>query len=179
MKALLASTLLALSLPAFAQPVANPPVPHAPGHRHRASFSGKRLALEILAGGAAQTLVAYGTYKSTCGDEPCLGGALGGWFAGFAVTPLVVWGVGSLTGGEGKLAHAYYGALPALAPFSATEAPIGLQFALSSVFLPITSAIMYEVSSHVASQRWASEHRPQVGVRPIAGGYAGSVSLRF
>lgn len=144
-----------------------------------ARFSGKRLVVEILVGGAVQTLVAYGTYKSTCGDEPCLGGALGGWFAGFAVTPLAVWGTGKLMGGEGKLSHAYYGAVPALAPFSATEAPIGLQFALSSVFLPITSAIMYELSSHIASERWTREHAPQLTVRPVGDGYAGAVSVRF
>ena len=144
-----------------------------------ARFSGKRLVLEILVGGTVGTLVAYGTYKSTCGDDPCLGGALGGWFAGFAVTPLAVWGTGTLTGGEGKLAHAYYGAVPALAPFSATSAPIGLQFALSSVFLPITSAIMYEASSHIASERWTREHAPQLTLRATGDGYAGAVSVRF
>lgn len=144
-----------------------------------ARFSGKRLVLEILAGGAVGTLVAYGTYRSACGDEPCLGGALGGWLAGFAVTPLAVWGTGSLTGGEGKLAHAYYGAVPALAPFSVTSAPIGLQFALSSVFLPITSSIMYELSSHIASERWTREHAPQLAVQATGEGYAGTLSLRF
>jgi hypothetical protein len=181
MKLLLASTILAIATPALAQP-APPPLPEDTGsavRMQKARFSGKRLVLEILVGGGVQALVAYGTYKSACGDDPCLGGALGGWFAGFAVTPLAVWGTGTMMGGEGKLAHAYYGAVPALAPFSATEAPIGLQFALSAVFLPITSSVMYEVSSHVASEKWTREHAPQLTVRATDDGYAGTFAVRF
>jgi hypothetical protein len=136
----------------------------------RASFSGGRFVVELLVGGAIGSLAAYGTYVGICGDEPCLGGALTGWVANFAVTPAAVWGVGTVMGGRGRLAHAYYGAVPALAPFSAPNAPIGLQFALSVVFLPITSSLMYELSSHIASQQWVREHAPAVAVRPLAGG---------
>lgn len=176
MKLLLASTILAIATPALAQPA--PPEQNTE-RIQRAKFSGKRLVLEILVGGGVQALAAYGTYSSVCGDDPCLGGALGGWFAGFAVTPLAVWGTGTLTGGEGKLSHAYYGAVPALAPFSATTAPVGLQFGLSAILLPITSSFMYELSSHVASQRWTAEHAPQLTVRASQGGYAGAFAVRF
>lgn len=158
---------------------AEPAVEVKAAEMKRASFSGGRFVVELLAGGLVGSLAAYGTYVGICGDDPCLGGALTGWLANFAVTPAAVWGVGTAMGGRGRLAHAYYGAVPALAPFSAPNAPIGLQFGLSAVFLPITSALMYEISSHIASQQWAREHAPAVTMRPLDGGGIASLGLQF
>jgi hypothetical protein len=151
---------------------------------HRARFSGGRLLVEILAGELVGAAAAYGTYTSVCGDEPCLGGALGGWVVDFAVTPAAIWGAGTLMGGRGRIGHAYYGALPALAPFSVTSAPVGLQFSLSAFFLPITSALMYELSSNITSTKWTQEHAPNLTLRPLykdehVAGALGTLSLQF
>ncbi|HSN25365.1 MAG TPA: hypothetical protein VLT45_03745 [Kofleriaceae bacterium] len=150
----------------------------------RARLSGRRLALEIIASGAIGGLAAYGTMVGVCGNEPCLGGALGGWLVDFAVTPAAVWGVGAAMGGRGSIGAAYYGALPALAPFSATTAPVGLQFSLAAFFLPFTSAIVYEISSTVAANNWAREHNAALALQPVyesghVDGAVGTLGVQF
>lgn len=171
-----ATTVVLAAAPARADSTPEAKAPEAKvAEMKRGRFSGGRFVVEIIVGGAAGSLAAYATFRGICGDEPCLGGALTGWLADFAVTPAAVWGIGNAMGGQGRLAHAYYGAIPALAPFSATDAPIGLQFGLSAFFLPITSAVMYELSSHLISDQWTREHEPRLVVRPSGA----TVSLRF
>lgn len=150
----------------------------------RARLSGRRLALEIIASGAIGGVAAYETMVGTCGNEPCLGGALGGWLVDFAVTPAAVWGIGTAMGGRGTIGAAYYGALPALAPFSATGAPVGLQFSLAAFFLPFTSSIIYEISSTVAANNWTREHNAAVTLQPVykgehVDGAVGTFALQF
>lgn len=193
--ALLALTL-ATAAPAHAQEVA-PPEPAQHQRMQRAKFSSKRLVVEILVGEAVGMLVAQGTFSALCDSdagESCMGAGLLAWLADFAVTPAAVYGTGQLMGGQGRLLYAYLGASPALAAFSVPGAPdetpgealsrIKLQMTLSALFLPICSALLYEVSSHVASVQWTREHAPQLAFQPLRGrdgidGGIGTLSLRF
>jgi len=124
----------------------------------RARFSGKRLALEIIGGGLVGGVASALVFGASCDGHDCLGASLLSFGADFAVTPLAVYGIGTLMGGRGSLLYSYLGAGPALTPFSMTgpadETPdqtlsrLKLEVTLSTIFLPICSAVLYEATSH-------------------------------
>ncbi len=198
MRLILGLALVCLATTAHAQTAPDPagqPLPPAPAPApppeeiSRAHFSGKRLAIEILAGEA----VTIGTSLALCsGPNSCPGD---GWLAfgvDFAVTPLAVWGVGSMMGGQGTLLASYLGASPAVTPLGmpgpANEAPgdtlsrIQLEATISMIILPATSALLYEVSSQIVSAKWQREHAPALTLRPLVGrssGAVASVGVRF
>jgi hypothetical protein len=148
-------------------PVAPVVIPDPAEHERmtRARFSGTRLAVEILAGALIGSLAAYGTYESLCDGEDCLGASLAGYGVNFAITPLAVWGVGRAMGGDGGLGWTYLGGSVAAAPFSAPGSPdetpaetiqrVDLEFAISTVLLPVTSALMFELSSQLHYAQWS------------------------
>ncbi|HTJ40512.1 MAG TPA: hypothetical protein VL463_00390 [Kofleriaceae bacterium] len=156
------ATITAFALAAHASTAAAQPRDASDDH---ARFSGGRLVAEILAGAVVGSAVAYGTYESLCDGHDCLGAGLAGFGANFAVTPLAVWGVGRWMGGDGTLGMTYLGASTALAPFSAPGSPdespsdtidrINVEFAISTLLLPVTSSLFFELSSHV---RWKEAH---------------------
>jgi hypothetical protein len=191
----------------YPPPAPYPPAPYAPtpppgpspdeqSRMEKATFSGKRLVLEVLAGALAGSVVGYATFGALCspGDD-CVGAAVAGWLANFAVTPLVVWQTGTWLDGKGTVGMTYLGASTALAPFSAScpadASPaetldcIKLQFAVSTLLLPVTSAIFYELSSHLAVARWRQENALRLGLTPVMGragevdGVYAAMSLRF
>ena len=160
------ATLSALALAARAATAAAQPAPTpAPDAHDRAQFSGGRLVAEILAGAVVGSVAGYGTYESLCDGHDCLGAGLAGAGVNFAVTPLAVWGVGRWMGGDGTLGMTYLGASTALAPFSAPGSPdespadtlqrIDIEFAISTLLLPVTSSLFFELSSHM---RWKEAH---------------------
>jgi hypothetical protein len=179
----------------YAAPLPPPPPNTDAAHMDGARFSGKRFVVEILAGGALGSLVAYGTYSSLCGRGDCTGAALAGFGMNFAVTPLAVWGVGRAMGGEGTLGWTYLGASTALAPFSVSGpadestsdmiARIDLEFAMSALFLPITSSLFYELSSHLHYKQWRASQPAGFAIAPVYGehhhvtGALGQVSLSW
>lgn len=159
-----------------------------------ARFSGKRFVLEILAGGAVSSLVGYATYSSLCGRGDCMGAALAGFGLNFAVTPLAVWGVGRAMGGEGTIGWTYLGASTALSPFSVTgpagESPadtmarIDVEFAVSTLLLPVTSALFCELSSHLRYKQWRATQPAGFAIAPVydhrhVAGAIGQLSLTF
>jgi hypothetical protein len=88
----------------------------------------------------------------------------------------------------------YLGASPALTPLTMPAQPnetpadtlsrIQTEAVVSSVLLPVCSALLYEVSSQVVSAKWRMEHEPKVTVQPVAAGTrvsggVGTVSFRF
>lgn len=176
-KTLLASLLL-VSTAAHAQP----------RDTERARFSGKRFTLEILGGEVVGSLVTGLTFNALCSGNDCLGSAFAAFGANVAITPLAVWGIGAAMGGEGSLGYSYLGASIALAPFgvtgSADESPsdalsrVEVETVVSSILLAPCSALMYEMSSHVA---WSREHALNVAVRPVHGfdGAAAMISGRW
>jgi hypothetical protein len=148
----------------------------------RARFSVGRFFLESLVGGLAGSLAAYGTYSSICDKNPCLGGALAGLGADFVVTPIAVWGLGELTGGDGSLSYTFLGAAVAFSGASAgTQDPL-LPLTIGIILMPFTSALMYELSSHIKA---SAQLGPVASIRPqiaplftprggaLAGGTAG------
>jgi hypothetical protein len=178
------------------------PLPPAPPPRddtmEAARFSGKRFVVEILAGAVVGSAVAYGTYESLCdGRGDCLGAGLAGFGMNFAVTPLAVYGVGRWMGGQGSLGWTYVGGLTALSAFSAPGSPdetpdqtisrINIEFAISTLLLPVTSAAFYELSSHVRYTRWHQQARlgtMSAGIAPLyaphgVDGAMGQMSLTF
>jgi hypothetical protein len=156
---------------ASAQPQAEAPPPN-----DRAHFSGGRMVVEILAGALVGSLAGYGTYESLCDGDGCFGASLAGAGVNFAITPLAVWGVGRAMGGEGTLGMSYLGASIALTPLSMPGSPdetpsdtlnrVGVEFAISTLLLPVTSALMFEVSSHV---HWkaAQEGNAALAITPV------------
>jgi hypothetical protein len=156
----------------------------------RARFSGKRLALEILGGGLIGGVTSALVFGASCDGHDCLGASLLSFGADFAVTPLAVYGIGNLMGGRGSLLYSYLGAGPALTPFSMTgpadETPdqtlsrLKLEVTLSTIFLPICSAVLYEATSHFSYVRWQREHGASIALTPVHGsGAMGVVSLSF
>ena len=161
---------------------------------HRARFSGKRLLVEIVAGALVGSVVSYLTFEATCSDgDDCFGAAFLAFGANVAITPIAVWGVGNLMDGQGSLGWTYLGASVALAPFSATgpvdETPaealqrIKIELVVATIALPITSALLYELSSGLKFMRWR-QREAAIGVTPIAGsggidGIYGAFSTRF
>jgi hypothetical protein len=86
----------------------------------------------------------------TCrGDEGiCVGGVLSALGADIALTPLVVYGLGELMGGDGRLSRAYMGAMSGMAIGGiacAARPESGL--AVGVLLMPFTSAAGYEISS--------------------------------
>jgi hypothetical protein len=174
----------------LAAPAATPTDPAEAARMERAHFSGKRLALEIITGEATGLLTTY----LLCNGSSCAGDGWGAFAADFAVTPLAVWGVGTAMGGRGTLLSSYLGASPALTPFTMPGQPnetpadtlsrIQTEAVVSSLLLPVCSALLYEVSSQVVSTRWRTEHAPAMTVQPVYSsghvtGGAGTLSLSF
>jgi hypothetical protein len=100
-----------------------------------------------------------------------------------AVTPLVVWGTGKAMGGRGTLGSAYLGATAAFAGPSATPEQAVVSLAVGMVLMPLTSALVYEVSSHVRSKRFEAIAN-SVAIAPIVDSYGVSgvragLSFRF
>jgi hypothetical protein len=147
--------VFALSSLAFSQelPPEEPPaaVAHAPAGRGKAS--GVRFVVNMLGSGLVGGAAAYGTMAAACGGgELCLGGSVGGALVNIGVTPLAAWGLGRAMGGRGDLGMTYVGGL---LPFTAT-APIavespGAALGVSLVLMPVTSALTFELSSHMKS----------------------------
>lgn len=120
-----------------------------PAANEKARFSGGRFVLELFGSAAAGSLSGYLTYSGICGDNVCLGGALAGMGVNMVVTPLTVYGIGSLMGGEGSLGTTFLGSL---LPFSVTaaissQAP-GLALGIGFALMPVTGSLFYELSSN-------------------------------
>jgi hypothetical protein len=176
-----------LPIPPSAEVAPVGPSPSEEAAIERARWSGKRLAVEILVGELAGGLLTYGAYEAT--DS-----VAAAWASGFALTPIVVWGTGRIMGGRGSLLHTYLGAGPALAPLAAPAPPdetpgesierLELQMTIASIALPICNAIMFEVSSQIASTRWRQKYQPVVSVQPVGNGgelagAVGSFAIQF
>jgi hypothetical protein len=205
-----AASALPAALPAVVPPAyesgpvtpepALPPVSHPDRDERmeRARFSGRRMVVELLAGAAVGSLVAYATFDSLCdGTNDCFGASLASAGANFAVTPLVTWGVGRWMGGQGTLGFTYLGGSAALGAFAATgsadESPsealarIKLELAISTVLLPVTSALIFELSSHAGYTRWRTAVQAghlSIGITPTLArrgvdGAMARVSFRF
>jgi hypothetical protein len=130
----------------------------APRKKSRARFSGKRLAVEMVSGAVLGSLVAVGTYRGLGGEG--IGPALAAVGANFLVTPLIEWGIGNAMGGHGSLGWTYMGGLIG---FSATGVPPEAAIAVAVICLPITSGLMYELSSN----KWASQHELGLALQPV------------
>jgi len=172
--------------------------PPEPSEVARCKFSGKRLFVEILAGSVASSLAAYGTYSLLCSEgEDCFLPAMAGLMVGFAVTPPVEWATGNAMGGRGSLGYSYAGGAVAFAAFSGTgpvdETPdetlqrIRIELAVATIALPITTGILYELTSHVrsvaleralATGEVALRIAPSIHDRRVDGATA-TVGLRF
>ncbi|MEJ7601257.1 MAG: hypothetical protein WKG01_25355 [Kofleriaceae bacterium] len=157
-------------------PAPAPPVPSS-----RGSFSGGRLVVEMLASAVVGSLVGYGVYSAVGGDG--IGPVLAGLGAEIVVAPLVVYGAGRAMGGQGTLGMAYLGGLIAFSGPSATPQEASISFAVGMALMPVTSAVIYEVSSHVRSKRAAAVARAvslaPVGDRSGVTGVRASVSVAF
>ncbi len=144
----------------------------------RAGFSGKRLVAEILASAVVGAAAAHLVYSSTCGPgEDCAQEFFLAAGAQFAATPLAAWGVGTAFGGKGRLWHTYaLGAAPvAVAPLlmehpenppgqTTTFRQITEMYLITALILPVTSAVIYELSSWGQSQQWFARHAPGLDV---------------
>ena len=181
----LSAALLSLS-PAFARaadvPVAAP-VEAAPEARQTvvahdpAELSGGRYALGVLASAAAGSLAAIGVLKGVCGDEICLGGAIGGLVANVAVSPLAAWGAGRAMDGRGELGTTYMGGLMGFGVGgSVTQVSPGAALAVGTFLMPFTSALAFELSSQasVSAAQTAASGRPTllgIDASPLAGAH--------
>lgn len=147
-------------------PVLDPPVidrDERLAAARRAKFSLGRFFLESLGSALVGSLAAYGTYKAACGNQPCIGGSLEGLGVNVLVTPVTVWGLGEVTGGDGGLGWAFLGGLVAFSGYTAgTTDPI-LPLVIGVVLMPFTSALMYELSSNGNAQRVLG---PKAGLTP-------------
>lgn len=149
-------------------------------------FSGKRFVVEILGGELVGSLVTGLTFNALCNGRDCLGSAITAFGANIAVTPLTVWGIGQVMGGDGSLGYTYLGGSTALAAFSVPgpvdESPsdalsrITLEAWMSSILLAPCSAALYELTSHV---KWSRDHAVQIGVSPHGDGAMGMISGRW
>jgi len=172
--------------------VAPPVAPAALDHddrlaaARRAKFSVGRFFLESLSSAVVGSLAAYGTFKATCGDQPCLGGGLGSLGVNVVVTPLTVWGVGEATGGAGGFGWALLGGLVAFSGYTAGTTDPTLPLVIGVVLMPFTSALMYELSSNTNAQRalrsgtaLAPTFAPLVGPSNGVVGAVGAIGGRF
>lgn len=150
----------------------------------RATFSGGRWVVEMLAGATVGTLSAVLMYNAAGGD---IGGAAAGIVTSFAVTPLVEYGVGRAMGGRGSLSWTYVGGLIGFSGSApAAQADPVLVIAIAEVLCPITSGLAFELTSHGAARRWQAEHGLGVAVTPLAsrdgsrlGGALVTAGMRF
>jgi hypothetical protein len=139
-------------------PLARPaPNPEEQLRMDRDRFSGKRLAVEILVGEASGLLTSY----LLCNDSNCPGG------------------VGNAMGGQGSLLYSYFGASPALTPFSMPGSPdespadtlsrIRVEATISAVILPVCSALLQNGLARrvgAMAQRARTDADRAPGIRP-------------
>lgn len=162
--------------PFYGQPVvpAVQPVPAAapPAAPHRGRFSVGRFFLESLVGGAIGAAAGYGVFRLACGNDLCLGGALGALGTNVVLTPLAVWTLGRVTGGEGSIGSAYLGGAIGLGAGGAGMAVSpGVSLAIGTALMPFTAALAYELNSNgqANAQEQAQGVRVQaVNVTPLA-----------
>lgn len=134
----------------------------------RASFG--RFVLESLVGGAVGILAGSAVYAAMCGSQPCARGALAALGTDFAVTPLAVWGLGNLTGGDGALGWTYAGAVSGFAPIGANPsepANLAMSILIGTIVMPFAAAAAYEATSH-ANALATEERTNRITVRPLA-----------
>lgn len=173
-----ASATAAALAPTDAPPIADAPAPQS---STRGNFSGGRLVVEMLAGAVVGSLVGYGVYSAVGGDG--IGPVLAGLGAEIVVAPLVVYGTGRAMGGQGTLGMTYLGGLIAFSGPSASPEEAVVSLAVGMVLMPVTSALMFEVSSHMRSKRAAAVVRA-ASLTPVgdSGGVTGlraSVGVAF
>jgi hypothetical protein len=159
-----APTVEVAPLPAPAQPAVDRTP--APARANKGAFSAGRFVVEMLAGGVVGGLAGYAVFSGLGGDN--FGAAIAGLGANIAVTPLVVYGTGRAMGGQGSVGSAYLGGLLAFSGPSATPDQAALSFAIGMALMPVTSSLMYEISSHVRSKRFETVARG-VSVAPVVG----------
>jgi hypothetical protein len=123
------------------------------GAARRAKFSVGRFFLESLGSALVGSLAAYGTYKATCSQAPCLGATFEALGANIVVTPITVWGLGQATGGDGGLGWAFLGGLIAFSGYGAGTTDPTLPLVVGVVLMPFTSALLYEVSSNINAHK--------------------------
>ncbi len=116
----------------------------------KARFSGKRMFVEMLAGAAVGSLAGYLAFEGAGGEGA--GALIAGLGANIVVTPLVVYGTGRAMGGMGTLGWTYTGGLVAFSGPAATPQEAAVSLAIGMVLMPVTSSLMYEVSSHMKSK---------------------------
>ena len=152
----------------------------------RARFSVGRYFLESLGSAVVGSLAAYGTFKATCGDQPCLGGSLASLGVNVVVTPVTVWGLGEATGGNGSLGWTFAGGLAAFSGYAAGTSDPTLPLVVGVILMPFTSALLYEVSSGANAQRMLGpgaaltpSFAPLMGPTQTPVGAMGGVSGRF
>jgi hypothetical protein len=152
----------------------------------RAKFSVGRFFLESLGSAVIGSLAAYGTFKATCGDQPCLGGSLASLGVNVVVTPITVWGLGEATSGNGSLGWTFAGGLVAFSGYAAGTSDPTLPLLVGVVLMPFTSALLYEVSSGANAQRMlgpgaalAPSFAPLMGPTQTPVGAMGGLNGRF
>lgn len=118
----------------------------------RAEFSGKRMLVEMVLGGVVGSLAGAAVYEAAGGDSS-VESVLTALGAQMVVTPAVVWSTGRVMGGQGTLRSSYLGGLAAFAGPAATPEQVEVSFTIGMIIMPITSALFYEISSHISSQR--------------------------
>lgn len=151
----------------------------------RASFSGGRYTVEVLASAVGGSLAAYGTFRAICGQELCVGGALAAGLANIAATQLITMGVGKAMGGRGKFFLTF---TMGMAGFTATSALSqsnpGLALGISMALMPFLSPLGYELSSNIEASEMKARLRfvavtpvlvPVTSPNGVSGGVAGLV----
>jgi hypothetical protein len=118
-------------------------------------FNVGRYFLEVLVGGLAGSLAAYGGYSMICDEGPCVGGMLLGLTFNVLATPVGVTLIGAAMGGMGNYWDALLGGLVAFAGAGAGASDEQAVLALSiGLFLsPFTSAFLYELFSSARAQQ--------------------------
>jgi hypothetical protein len=162
------------------EPPAAPAAPASEGQEASAgetqSFSGGRYALGVLASAAAGGLAAFGVLKGVCGDEVCLGGAIGGLVANVVVSPLAAWGAGRAMGGRGDLGTTYLGGLLGFSVGGPlTQVSPGTALAVGSLVMPFMASLAFELTSMGApsdpdaAQRDGGPTLTGIGAAPLGG----------
>jgi hypothetical protein len=154
--------------------------PPARANLEGARFSWRRVLVTSLAGAAAGGAASYATFEALCDPgSDCFGTAFVSLGASFAVTPLATWASGKLMDGEGTLLSAYLGGSVALASFGVpgpvdetpaeTLSRIKIQLAIASILMPISSSLIYEISSHRKYLDWLGAGGERaVAITPLA-----------
>ena len=112
-------------------------------------FNVGRYFLEVIVGGLAGSLAAYGGYVMICDDGPCIGGMLLGLTFNVLATPAGVTLIGGAMGGMGNYWDALLGGLVAFAGAGAgaSDEQAVLALSIGLVLSPFTSALIYELFS--------------------------------